>query len=94
MQQSDNLPNEVRYRFTEVSGCEMCGDSTAQHAVLGQRLNQSQGWRPRQKAGIAVTVKQCSRCQLIYADPQPVPLDFQDHYGRPPKSYWQPHYFQ
>ncbi|HEX2536103.1 MAG TPA: hypothetical protein VHK69_20315, partial [Chitinophagaceae bacterium] len=61
----------LRYYFEEVTRCEMCGDSTANHKVLGQRLNQSQGLQPKKKSGISVSVKKCSRCELIYSSPQP-----------------------
>lgn len=48
---------------------------------------------PKRTVGIAVTVKKCLRCELIFADPQPIPFDLQDHYGVPPESYWKPEYF-
>jgi SAM-dependent methyltransferase len=31
---------------------------------------------------------------LIYADPQPIPHNIQDHYGIPPEEYWKPSYFE
>lgn len=82
------------YYFEEVTHCEMCGDPTARHKVLGQRLNTSIGMRPRKRTGVSVTVRKCRNCQLIYAFPQPVPLNFQDHYGIPPENYWDEHYFE
>lgn len=72
----------------------MCGSLPDRHKILGLRLNQSQGRNPRQKDGIAVSVKQCRDCTLIFSDPQPVPAAMTDHYGVPPESYWQPGYFQ
>ncbi|MBS1574067.1 MAG: hypothetical protein JST09_02085 [Bacteroidetes bacterium] len=39
----------LRYYFEEVTNCEMCGDSSQQHIILGQRLNQSQGLSPKRK---------------------------------------------
>src|SRR5215207_4490016 len=84
----------ARYIFEEVRNCEMCGDSTATHKILGQRLNTSQGLSPREKEGISVTVKKCRKCELIYASPQPVPVDIQDHYGTPPEAYWKDGYFE
>jgi SAM-dependent methyltransferase len=72
----------------------MCGDSTEHHKVIGQRLNKSQGYSPRSKFGISVTVKRCKNCGLIYSDPQPRPLSIQDHYGIPPESYWTAVHFQ
>lgn len=72
----------------------MCGAPSAGHKILGQRLNQSQGFRPRTKKGISVTVLKCTTCDLIYSNPQPIPFDIQDHYGIPPENYWKPAYFQ
>ena len=72
----------------------MCGDETDAHTVLGQRLNQSQGLNPKRKSGVSVSVKKCGSCKLIYASPQPIPFDIQDHYGAPPEDYWKPDYFE
>jgi 2-polyprenyl-3-methyl-5-hydroxy-6-metoxy-1,4-benzoquinol methylase len=83
-----------RYTFEEVVVCDMCGDPTTRHAILGQRLNQSQGLSPKKKTGISVSVKKCTNCDLIYSSPLPVPFDIQDHYGTPPEDYWQPSYFE
>jgi len=82
-----------RYFFEEVTKCEMCGDAADKHRVLGQRLNQSQGFSPKKKTGISVSVKKCSRCELIYSSPQPIPFSIQDHYGTPPENYWKTVYF-
>src|SRR5215216_4468123 len=82
-----------KYTFEEVTHCEMCGDPTFGHKVMGVRLNASQGRRPGKKTGIAVSVKKCSKCDLIYASPMPIPNDIQDHYGIPPESYWESSYF-
>ena len=84
----------MRYYFDEVTQCEMCGDDTKSHKILGQRLNTQQGLRPKSKTGISVSVKQCTNCKLNYSSPQPIPFDIQDHYGKPPEDYWQPIYFQ
>jgi 2-polyprenyl-3-methyl-5-hydroxy-6-metoxy-1,4-benzoquinol methylase len=83
----------MRYTFEPVAICEMCADSTANHKILGQRLNQSQGLNPKNKEGISVTVKKCTNCELIYSSPQPIPFDIQDHYGMPPEDYWRPEEF-
>jgi 2-polyprenyl-3-methyl-5-hydroxy-6-metoxy-1,4-benzoquinol methylase len=80
----------LRYTFEEIQTCEMCGDSTKDHIILGQRLNQSQGLNPKSKTGISVSVMKCRNCELIYSQPQPVPFDLQDHYGIPPEDYWKP----
>ncbi|HEU4575140.1 MAG TPA: class I SAM-dependent methyltransferase [Chitinophagaceae bacterium] len=83
----------LRYYFHDVLSCEMCGDNTSNHKVIGQRLNKSQGFRPKRLAGISVTVKKCSKCGLHYSSPQPVPFSIQDHYGIPPENYWREEYF-
>ena len=83
----------MQYYFEEITHCEMCGDDTSTHKIMGIRLNGTQGMRPKRKAGISISVKRCSRCQLIYSSPQPVPFDIQDHYGIPPEEYWRPVYF-
>ena len=84
---------KMGYYFEPVGTCEMCGDSTEKHKILGQRLNTSQGLRPKKKSGISVSVKKCNNCQLVYSSPQPIPINFQDHYGVPPEDYWIPEYF-
>jgi 2-polyprenyl-3-methyl-5-hydroxy-6-metoxy-1,4-benzoquinol methylase len=86
-------PKTISYHFEEVLQCEMCGDPAAKHKVIGQRMNRSQGLRPRKKSGITVSVKKCTNCKLLYSSPQPVPFDIQDHYGIPPENYWKPGYF-
>lgn len=85
--------NIKKYSFEEITHCEMCGDPTDKHKIMGQRLNCSQGFRPKRKTGISVSVKKCKKCQLIYSSPQPIPFDIQDHYGIPPENYWVPGYF-
>jgi len=82
-----------RYSFKEILNCEMCKESTRDHKILGQRLNQSQGFNPKNKVGISVGVQQCTNCGLIYSNPQPIPFDLQDHYGTPPEQYWKAEYF-
>ena len=84
----------LRYTFKPVINCEMCGDTAENHKVLGQRLNKSQGLKPKGKSGISVSVKRCNNCGLIYADPQPIPNSIQDHYGIPPESYWEAAHFK
>ena len=81
------------YHFAEITHCEMCGEETGRHRILGQRLNTSIGFSPKRRTGITVSVKKCRNCQLVYASPQPQPIDFQDHYGIPPESYWDDKYF-
>jgi len=72
----------------------MCGSPANRHKILGQRLNQSQGYDPKSKIGISTTVMKCRNCGLIFSNPQPVPFDIQDHYGVPPEAYWKPEYFE
>jgi hypothetical protein len=81
------------YRFIDVFTCNMCGASTLQSSLIGLRLNCSQGLRPSQKEGVAVTVKRCNLCNLIYPSPIPIPFNIQDHYGVPPDEYWDKSYF-
>lgn len=88
------LQQPKRYFFNEVIKCEMCDSPSSSHKLMGQRLNQTQGLRPKKKEGISVSVKRCSNCNLVYSSPQPVPFDIQDHYGIPPETYWKPSYFQ
>lgn len=76
----------MRYEFIPVSACEMCGST--QHKMMGLRLNRTQGYRPRQASGIAVSVKRCRECDLIFSDPRPKPANISDHYGIPAESYW------
>ena len=84
---------QKRYIFEEMIRCEMCGSDCRGHKLIGQRLNQTQGLRPKKKEGISVSVKKCTNCNLVYASPQPIPVNIQDHYGIPPESYWSPAYF-
>jgi 2-polyprenyl-3-methyl-5-hydroxy-6-metoxy-1,4-benzoquinol methylase len=83
----------LKYTFKPVTNCEMCDDKADHHKVLGQRLNKSQGLRPKSKTGISVSVKRCTNCGLIYSDPQPIPSSIQDHYGIPAESYWEEAHF-
>lgn len=71
----------------------MCGASAQQAAVIGKRLNSAQGLRPTKRIGVATTVVRCRNCGLIFCNPMPIPLDIEQHYGKPPDAYWQAHYF-
>lgn len=88
------VQREKRYSFIPVERCNMCGSPVTEHQVLGKRADRSQGRMPRRMRGITTTVVRCGRCSLIFADPQPVPADLQDHYGVPPEAYWREEYFQ
>ncbi len=85
-------PFVMRYAFNPVTNCAMCGSSGFK--LLGMRLNGRQGLNPRKADGIAVSVKRCKSCGLVFADPQPVPRNLSDHYGTPPEGYWKPTAFQ
>ena len=82
-----------KYSFKNIEKCEMCGSEIKNHKILGQRLNRSQGLRPKKKIGISVSIVKCKDCNLIYSNPQPIPNDLQDHYGTPPEDYWNESYF-
>ena len=77
-----------KYAFVDIECCNMCGNPAARNKTMGIRLNRSQGFHPKSKTGIAVSVIKCANCSLIYADPMPIPDDIQDHYGLPPEEYW------
>jgi len=83
----------LRYTFVPVTQCNMCGALPGVHSILGKRLNGPQGMRPDRKRGITTTVVRCGVCGLVFADPQPMPVDLQDHYGVPPETYWKAEYF-
>jgi ubiquinone/menaquinone biosynthesis C-methylase UbiE len=85
--------SELKYRFLDITKCNMCGSTPANHLILGKRMNKSQGKNPRSKTGITTTIMKCKNCSLIFANPQPIPFDIQDHYGVPPESYWKEEYF-
>lgn len=36
----------------------------------------------------------CRNCSLVFSNPQPIPLNIQDHYGIPPEEYWVEDYFK
>ncbi len=84
----------LSYTFVPIDACEMCGSAPRQHRLMGLRLNTSQGRSPKRASGIAVSVKRCSGCGLVFADPRPVPADISDHYGAPAEDYWPPGYFE
>ena len=77
-----------KYSFVEIEICNMCGQPTVGNKTMGIRLNRSQGFHPKSKKGIAVSVIKCRNCKLIYSDPMPMPESIQDHYDIPPEEYW------
>ena len=70
----------------------MCGAGQEHQYVLGMRLNRSQGLKPKSLTGIAVGVRKCGVCGLVFADPQPEPARFEDHYGDS-SELWHEEYF-
>jgi len=82
------------YTFEDIIQCEMCGDDTKNHRILGQRMNRSQGLSPKKKKGITVSIMECNNCGLIYPQPLPIPSNIQDHYDTPADNYWSSDYFQ
>jgi SAM-dependent methyltransferase len=91
---STEQSQRLRYYFEEVTNCEMCGDPTSNHIIMGQRLDKSIGYSPKKKTGITISVMKCRKCSLIYSQPMPIPFDIQDHYGTPPEDYWHDSYFK
>src|SRR4051794_12586493 len=83
----------LTYRFQVPDSCNMCGAGRDRLHALGMRLNKGQGFKPKQMTGIAVGVRQCDDCALIFADPQPEPERFDDHYGDS-DEYWHEEYFR
>ena len=83
------------YTFETPEYCEMCLDTVDKHKILGQRLSQSQGFIPKSKTGISVTVRKYNNCGLVYSYPQPIPQSINDHYGINPEEYsWKEDYFK
>jgi 2-polyprenyl-3-methyl-5-hydroxy-6-metoxy-1,4-benzoquinol methylase len=88
------MAKEVIYRFKEQASCKMCGGGIDMQRILGKRLNGQQGFNPKKKTGITTTIVQCKNCSLIYSNPLPIPNSLQDHYGKPPETYWKEKYFE
>lgn len=85
---------ELTYTFKSVATCGMCGAAAEHFRMIGRRMNTSQGARPTRKLGVSVSICRCRSCGLIFPNPIPVPATLEQHYGRPPESYWSPQYFQ
>lgn len=83
----------LHYSFSPARACNMCGAPPERLAAVGMRLNRSQGLRPKRLTGIAVGVRRCTVCGLIFADPQPLPDRLEDHYGSP-DEFWHEEYFE
>lgn len=79
----------IKYSFKPITTCNMCGAKAQEFKQLGFRLNQSQGYRPKSKSGVSVSVKKCKKCNLIFSDPQPLPESVSEQYDIQPEDYWQ-----
>lgn len=79
----------LKYYFKPVNTCNMCGAEAQTFKQLGFRLNQSQGFNPKSKSGVSVSIKKCSNCNLIFSDPQPLPESVSEQYDVEPEDYWQ-----
>ena len=75
------------YRFEPVAHCDMCGADPLYFRVYGHAPEPHPGFETAPAAGIAVSVKKCGNCELVFADPQPIPDRFDAHYGAP-EDYW------
>lgn len=87
------INKKTTYTFNQIDNCNMCGAKLNYQKILGKRLNKSQGMSPKNIIGITTTICKCLKCGLIYSNPQPIPLNLQDHYGVPPENYWNEEYF-
>lgn len=86
--------NSVNYSFTKISNCNFCGADESSFKLLGRRLNKAQGKFPNKLDGVTTSIKKCKKCDLIFSDPMPLPLDFDDHYGIEPNKFWPDSYFK
>lgn len=78
------------YEWRPFTACNMCGAGLSGARALGRRLGEHQGWRPaRRTAGPSAAVQRCGDCGLVFANPMPVPLELDHHYGIPAEEYWQ-----
>ncbi len=77
---------QLRYDLVPAPVCDMCGSDRRRN--LGLRLNARTGLRPRKASGVAIPVKQCRECGLIYSDPRPMPVNISDHYDMDPDDYF------
>ncbi len=85
--------SELRYAFSDMDQCELCGTPTSENMVLGRRLSRSQGRAPWKLSGLAATVVRCNVCGTVYTNPMPLPLSIYQHYNVPPTDYWPESYF-
>ena len=76
----------MKYNLIEMPACNMCG--SGRRRDIGLRLSGRTGLRPRKASGVAIPVKQCADCQMIYLDPMPIPINIRDHYDMKPENYF------
>ena len=62
--------------------------------MVGRRMDRSQGKNPRRKPALITSIQKCMNCGLIFSNPQPLPINIQDHYGVEPAEYWNESYFK
>ena len=86
--------SDYQYAFKDVSECEICGEDSSSFSKIGMRLNKAHGKFPHKLSGLATSVQRCKNCELIFSDPQPNPINFNDHYGVDPGAFWPPSYFE
>jgi SAM-dependent methyltransferase len=77
------------YEWRQFTECNMCGAGVGRARTLGRRLDHHQGWRPaRDPGGLSAGVQRCGACGLVFANPMPLPLDLDHHYGMAAEDYW------
>ena len=81
----------MNYKFNMIDSCNMCNSKNFK--ILGQRLNSSQGLKPKNKIGISTSILKCNNCNLIFSNPRPEPKNIGDHYNKNPEDYWNKEYF-
>ena len=71
------------YDIKEKNQCDACLSPRDSHELIGRRMDRRQGFFPRTKIGMIVSVLRCSQCGLIFSTPQVRPLNIDSHYGNP-----------
>jgi len=83
------MPDPGAYEWRRFTECNMCGASVGRARSLGRRLSRRQGLRPAPIPGAPVaTIQRCAECGLVFANPMPIPVQIDSHYGIPPSAYW------
>lgn len=72
----------------------MCKCPSTRFKMVGRRMDRSQGKNPRRKPALITSIQKCMNCGLIFSNPQPLPINIQDHYGVEPAEYWNESYFK